>query len=51
MNDFQNIMLSVWNLMCTEFTVYGFTISYGQLYLFSLLSGLVAIALFKILWG
>ena len=51
MNDFANIMSAAWNLMCTEFTLYGFTISYGKMYLFSLISGLVILALFKYLWG
>lgn len=51
MNDFQTIMLAAWNIMNIPITIYGFTITYGQVYLFSLISGLVAIAIFKILWG
>lgn len=51
MNDFQTILSATWNIFNTEFTLYGFTLSYGKIYLFSLLIGLVAIAIFKILWG
>lgn len=51
MNDFQNIMQLAWQIMCTEFTLYGFTISYGGIFVFTLLSSLVATALFKYLWG
>lgn len=51
MNDFQTIMQYAWNIMSIPITIYGFTFNYGQVYLFSLLGGLVAIAIFKILWG
>ena len=51
MNDFQLILSSTWQLMSTEFTIYGFTISYAEVYLFSIISGLTAYAIFKILWG
>ena len=51
MNNFQIVMSAAWNLMCTEFTLYGFTLSYGKIYLFSLLIGIVTLALFKMLWG
>lgn len=51
MNYFQEIMITAWNIMNIPITLYGFTITFGQIYIFSLLTGLVAIALFKILWG
>lgn len=31
------IITQAWNLMCTEFTINGFTISYGKVWLFSIL--------------
>ena len=49
MNDFQNIMLSAWNLINIEFTLYGFTLSYGKVFLFTILSSLLAYAIFKAL--
>ncbi len=50
MNDFQTVMLYAWNLMCTPFTLYGYTISYGFLYAYMLLLSLVLWALFKYFW-
>lgn len=51
MNTFSTIMAAAWQIMNTEFTLYGFTLSYADVYLFSLLIGFVAYAIFKILWG
>ena len=51
MNDFQTVMNAAWQLMSIQFTLYGFTISYGQVFLFTVLSSIVAYAIFKILWG
>ena len=50
MNDFAQVMLYAWNIMCTPFTLYGFDLSYGEIYLFSLLITLVAIGVFEFLW-
>lgn len=51
MNDFQTVMNAAWQLMSIQFTLYGFTISYSQVFLFTVLSSIVAYAIFKILWG
>ena len=40
------IFQSAWNLMCTEFTINGFTISYGKVFGFSLLTIFVVRAVF-----
>ena len=36
-NYFTQIMNSVWVLMSTEFTIYGFTLSYASVFCWSLL--------------
>ena len=51
MNDFQTVMSYAWQLMSIQFTIYGFTISFAQVFLFTILSSLVAYAIFRILWG
>lgn len=50
MNDYQYILARTWELMNTRFTIYGFTLSYGEAYLFSIIASLTAYAIFKILW-
>ena len=40
------IFQSAWNLMCTEFVINGYTISYGKVFAFSLLCILVIRAIF-----
>lgn len=51
MNNFQTVLSAAWSIMSIPITLYGFTFTYGEVYIFSLLSGLVAIAIFKYLWG
>lgn len=51
MNYFQTVLAAAWSIMNIEITLYGFTFTYGQVYIFSLLSGIVALAIFKFLWG
>lgn len=48
---FGEVMTALWNVMQIPITLYGFTVTMGQLYLFSLIGGLVCYAVFKILWG
>lgn len=36
-NNFTTIMQAAWNLMCTEFTIYGLTLSWGSVFCWSLL--------------
>lgn len=50
-NDFARIMELAWNLMCTELTLYGFTFSYGQIFIYLLLTILVCRGIFYYLWG
>lgn len=42
--DFGTILLAAWQIMNTEFTVYGLTTSYADLFLYSLLAGLFVTA-------
>lgn len=51
MNDFANIMQLAWNVFCTPITLYGFTTSYGEVYILTFLCSMALIALFKFLWG
>lgn len=48
--DFAIVMQKAWELMCTEFTIYGLTTSFGAFYLFSLLCSIILFALFHFLW-
>ena len=36
-NNFQQIMSYTWDLFNTEFTIYGFTLSYAKVFCFTLL--------------
>lgn len=45
MTDFAQYLIYAWQLMNTEFTIYGLTTSYGKLYLYSLFAGLLITAL------
>ena len=36
-NAYGWIISKAWEMMCTEFTINGFTISYGKVYVFALL--------------
>lgn len=49
LNDFESILNEVWQLMNIEFTIYGFTLSYGQVFAFTLMSTFAMRALY-ILW-
>lgn len=49
-NYFMQIIGIAWNIFNTEFTLYGFTLSYGKVFIFALLVGLAARAI-SILWG
>lgn len=50
MNDFQTIMYYAWSLMCTEFEIYGFTLSYGLIYLWVITVSIVVFATVHFLW-
>ena len=43
---YADIFAAAWDLMCTQFTINGFTISYGAVYVFSLLCILLIRAIF-----
>lgn len=49
-NYFMQIINIAWDIFNTEFTLYGFTLSYGKVFIFGLLAGLAARAI-SILWG
>ncbi len=41
MNDLQFVLSSAWDLFCMEFTIYGFTLSFKAIMLWSMVAGLV----------
>lgn len=45
-NQYSYIFQKAWEIMCIEFTINGFTISYGKVFVFSLLCILVLKAIF-----
>lgn len=49
LNYFQIIFRAAWDLMSTEFTIYGFTITFSGIFCFILLSSFAMRALY-ILW-
>ena len=51
MDDVANILYSVYELMCVEFTVYGVSISFWQIFIYSILAGFVGSALYKLFGG
>lgn len=51
MNYFEEIFSAVWQIMSIPITIYGFTFTYGQVYIFTTILIFVGIAIFKILWG
>lgn len=53
MNDYTYIFQKAWEMMSIEFTIYGFTISYAKVFIFSLLCILVlrAICIFFAIHG
>lgn len=50
-NAYGWIISKAWEMMCIEFTINGFTISYGQVYVFSLLVILVLRGIFFYLFN
>lgn len=48
---FQEVMSSLWQIMNIPITLYGFTLTMGEIYIFSIILGFVVYAVFKILWG
>ncbi len=48
---FQQVMQALWSCMSVQINIYGFTVTLGGIFIFSLITSLVAYALFKILWG
>ncbi len=48
---FSDVMTALWSCMTVPINIYGFTLNLGGIFLFSLITSLVAYALFKILWG
>lgn len=51
MEDFEKILESVIKLLTIEFNVYGFSISFWQIFLFSIVAGFVGSALYKLFGG
>lgn len=41
MNDLQFVLSAAWDLFCMEFTIYGFTLSFKAIMLWSMVAGLV----------
>lgn len=51
MGDVANIIKSVVDLMKVEFTIYGVTVSFWQIFIVSILLGFVGTALVKLFGG
>lgn len=51
MDDVANILHSVYELMNVKFTVYGVSISFWQMFIFSILAGFAGSALYKLFGG
>lgn len=51
MGDLKYIFGPLLELMKHEFTVYGFTLSFWQIFLFSIIIGFVGSALYKLFGG
>ncbi len=41
MNDLQFVLSAAWDLFCMEFTIYGFTLSFKAIMLWTMVAGLV----------
>lgn len=50
-SNISSVFQAVWTLFNTPMTFGDFTVSYAQVYCFTLLIGLLVIALFHYLWG